>query len=200
MSSNIRYHILDWYRAFIIINMIAYHFLWDLCYIYNMDIGWLNEGTGIAWERFICISFIALSGFCWQMSRHHLKNGIIIFICGLLITFATMIVMPESVIKYGVLTFIGSAVLLMILMDKLLRHIPSVVGALVSLILFISLYNINNGSILMGVIKLPEIKKGSPLMNFLGFTESSFFSTDYFPILPWIFVFILGYFVYSYIK
>lgn len=62
------------------------------------------------------------------------------------------------------------------------------------LFLFFLTYNIGNGYLGFGTLKimLPESWYGGNALFALGFTDSSFYSADYFPLLPWLFVFIAG--------
>ena len=46
------------------------------------------------------------------------------------------------------------------------------------------------------LIRLPEAFFCSNLTAYLGFPQPDFFSTDYFPLLPWFFLFMTGYFLY----
>ena len=46
------------------------------------------------------------------------------FGCGWVVTLVTVLFMPEEQIWFGVLTLIGSCMLLMVPLEKLLRHVP----------------------------------------------------------------------------
>lgn len=50
------------------------------------------------------------------------------FGCGWVVTLVTVLFMPEEQIWFGVLTLIGSCMLLMVPLEKLLRHVPVGVG------------------------------------------------------------------------
>lgn len=172
-----RYRFLDEIRGFLLLNIIAYHMIWDFNYIFGFEWEWYRGTPGAIWQFLSCCGFILLSGYCWQMGKHQLRRGIEIFGAGLVITIVTIMVMPDCKVIFGVLTFLGSAMMLLIPLSKILNKIPPVLGAMVSLFLFAVFYPVNIG--------------------YLGFTESEFFSTDYFSILPWIFLYITGYFVYK---
>ena len=45
-------------------------------------------------------------------------------------------------------------------------------------------------------IALPEGLYQCPVGFVLGFPTADFYSTDYFPLLPWIFLYLAGYFLY----
>lgn len=194
--ANKRYYILDYIRLFVIINMILYHLLWDMVYIFDVDFEWFRNSH--LWQRFICISFILLSGFCWSLSRRHIKRGVIILICGAVISIITTIFMPLQAVRFGILTFLGFSILLMIPLERALKCMNDVMGLITSLILFLLSYNINTGYLCFGTVELPEELYNGNLMTFIGFRDKSFYSTDYFSLFPWIFMFMAGYFLYRY--
>jgi uncharacterized membrane protein len=176
--------------------MIIYHTLYDLVYIFDCNIAWFDGPAGIVFERFICISFILISGLCINLSKNIFKRGLTVFSAGVLVTVITLVFMPEERIIFGILTFIGSAMLLTGLMNRLLKRINPYILFAVSLILFITLYNVNDGYLgFYGIIKLfvPSILYNGYIMTFLGFPFGEFFSSDYFSFFPWYFLFLSGY-------
>lgn len=195
-----RYYLVDEYRGFWITNMILYHGIWDLVYMFDVDWKWFQSDFAFFWQQWGCWSFIFISGFCWQMSRKNLKRGLQVFGAGLLITVATLVFMPDSRVLFGVLTMLGSSMLLMIPCDKLLRNLNPWMGAVVSFLIFLFVYPVNSGYFGFGGVEmliLPRELYSSWIGSYLGFTEPGFWSTDYFSILPWFFMYLVGYFTYS---
>ena len=116
-----RFAFLDALRGFTLINMIAFHGLWNLVYLFGIRLDWYTGTPGYIWQQWICWTFITLSGFCWSFSRNHLKRGALVFGGGIIVSAVTCIAMPDSRILFGVLTCIGSCMLLMIPGEKLLK-------------------------------------------------------------------------------
>lgn len=195
-----RYYVVDYIRVCVILNMIIYHTLWDIMYLFGKDIPWFISDVGNIWQKFICITFIILSGFCWSLSRNHIKRGIYILAMGFLISFVTTVFVPEGSIKYGILTMIGSSVIIMIPLEKALNKINSFAGLILSFALYIVLKDINTGYIFFHKVSLPKYLYKGELMTYMGFTEKGFYSADYFSLIPWIFMFIFGYFLYKVMK
>lgn len=194
-----RYSILDYIRGISIISMILYHTVWDLVYLFDIDLKWFHSIWAYVWQQSICISFILLSGFCWNLGRKKLKRGIIIFIAGLIITVTTVIVLPSQKIIFGILTMLGSCILLTIPLEKLLLKINPSAGIFLSLLLFLLLIKANKGYISLFQIRLldlPDFLYNNFWTAYFGFPNSEFHSTDYFPIIPWFFLFLTGYFIY----
>lgn len=191
-----RYPWLDAARGFALLHMIAYHASWDLVNLLGLDWAWFEGCAAFLWQQFICWSFILLSGFCWHLSRHALRHGVTLFACGLLVTVVTAAIMPEDAVWCGILSFLGTAALLMHCLHPLLRRCPPLLGALVSGALFALTRWIEYGK-LAGVKVLPGgLYDGGLLGAFLGFPPPDFSSTDYFAMLPWIFLYGVGYFLF----
>lgn len=201
-EKKVRLHLVDEYRGFWIINMLIYHGLWDWVYIFGYKCAWFESEYNIIWQQWGCWSFIFISGFCWQMSKHNFKRGLEVFFAGLLITVVTLIFMPESRVVFGVLTLLGSSMLLMIPCETFFKKIPPLVGATLSFLIFLFVYPINDGYLgffNIKLITLPEELYSSLFSSYLGFTQPGFYSTDYFSLLPWFFMYSVGYFTYSFL-
>ena len=194
-----RLHLLDALRGFTLLNMIAFHGLWNLVYLFGIPADWYTGTAGYLWQQWICWTFILLSGFCWNFSRNHGKRGAMVFGGGLVVTAVTCIAMPESRIVFGVLTCIGSCMLLLIPAEKLLRKVPAGAGLAVSFGLFLLLRNVSDGNLGFEdfvLCSLPQTLYRNLLTAYLGFPHRGFFSTDYFPLIPWFFLFVTGYFLF----
>ena len=186
MEGKIRLHGLDLLRGVTLLSMIAYHGTWNLAYLFGVDLPWYEDLPGHIWQQSICWTFILLSGFCFSMGSRHLKRGLEVFGGGILVSAVTLIFMPENQILFGILTFTGSAMLLMISLEKVLKKVPGVFGAAASMALFFIFERWQE----------PAWFHRYLLTAYLGFPTSTFVSMDYFPIFPWIFLFIAGYFLY----
>lgn len=194
---------IDEIRGATLISMLLYHFMWDLKYIAGFQMDWYTSLFGRIWQQSICISFIFISGFCFHLGKKHLKRSGFTFLCGIVITLVTILVMPENRVVFGILTFIGSAGFIMIILDKLIKKLDNVLNPfnlnmtvfVGSLLLFIVFYSVNFGTInlLFKKAELPAYLYSGYFETYLGFTDPSFYSTDYFSIIPWMFIYMCGY-------
>lgn len=169
--------------------MILYHFLWDLVYIAGFSIPWYHGTGAYIWQQSICRTFIFLSGFCWSLGRHPFKRGLTVWLSGGLVTLVTLVFLPENRVVFGVLTLIGSAMLLMIPVDRLLVRLKSVPGIVFLMGLSYFLFLL----FMYGDPLLPRGLYRGWFSAWLGFPAKDFYSTDYFPLLPWFFLFLTGY-------
>ena len=202
MSDIKRYTLIDVLRGFSVLSMIIYHTVWDLVYIYNIDMPWYSSVVGNAWQASIYVTFILLSAFCWNMGRKRLKRGLTVFIGSCIISAVTVLLMPENSILFGILFLIGSAMLILIVLDKVFRKIPPVLGFFISIFIFVLLLKINDGIIGVGNLHFSVSKTlyANAFTAAFGFPGSSFSSMDYFPLLPWLFLYFAGYFLYFVFK
>ena len=194
------YGLLDTVRGVCILSMVAYHGMYDLVDIFGLPSAWYTGLPGYIWQQSICWTFILLSGLCWQLSRRHVKRGLLLGGCGAAITLITWLVMPSQRILYGVLNLLGLSALLLIPLDKVFRKIPAWAGLGGALLLFALTKNVARGSLgFEGLVlcRLPRWLYATDLLAVVGFPSPGFWSTDYFPLLPWFFLFCAGYFLWS---
>lgn len=198
-----RYNLIDALRGFALVNMIAFHFCYDIFMIYGLNTKWASAPLVIAWERFICISFILISGVCLHFSNHPYRRGIIINLCGFLITVVTFFAMPEQAVWFGVLNLIGTSMLITAALRGLFDKINPFLGSVLSLLCFAVFYGVPEryiGFFNIKLFDLPDFFYQFKYVAFIGFPDSGFRSSDYFPVITWFFVYILGYFLWRIIK
>ena len=194
-----RYAVLDLIRGFSLLNMIVYHAVWDLVYLFGFEWQWYQSQKAYIWQQCICWTFIALSGFCQPLGKHRLKNGIYVFFAGWLLTIVTKLFMPQNIVLFGVLTLIGSCALLLLLVENILKRCPPSVGLVVSMFLFVITRNVNSGYLgfeSFNIYKLPNGLYRNLITTYFGFPAQDFYSTDYFSLFPWLFLYLAGYFLY----
>lgn len=216
-----RLHVIDKIRGITFISMIVYHFMWDLRYIAGFSMDWYTGIFCSIWQKSICMSFIFISGFCFLLGRNHLKRSLMVFLSGVLVSIVTIVFMPENRIVFGILTFIGSAGLLMILIDKLqvliqngnvkyvmknkisppmqkhdqaVKRSVNMTMFVFCIVMFIAFFNVNDGKIFG--FNIPGYLYKGYVMTFIGFTDRTFYSTDYFSLIPWMFLYMCGYYFY----
>ena len=194
---NERYHVLDLLRGLLLINAVLYHGLYDYVYVFDRSCIFMQQHSAYLWQQTICTGFILLAGCSCTLSRNPAKHGSLIFACALLITAVTCIVIPDERILFGVLHLIGLSYLLTAFFKPLLSRLPALPMMCLSLILFLLFKGIYYGYLGIwdyALWYLPEQLYQYPLLFLLGLPDASFFSADYFPLIPWLFLFGVGYF------
>ena len=193
-----RYRLLDSVRGAAIILMILYHAIWDLSNIMGVELPWLTSKLDLVLQRTVSLTFLAVSGFCFGLARRHLRRAITVLLGGVIVAAATYFVMSSAPAIFGVLVLIGSAMLIMIPLRLLLVKINPYVGLAASILLYIFTENVASG-VFGGwsiEIKLPTFLYRNLFTAYLGFPPINFASLDYFPLIPWIFIYIAGFFIF----
>lgn len=188
-----RYALIDGIRGLAIVNMILYHAIWDLVYLYGFDWQWYLGPVGTLWQQAICWTFILVSGFCLPLSSHPVQRGVEVSLAGLAVTMVTLAVMPAARIIFGVLTCIGAAMILC----GLAQH--AAVAGSVCFLLFLVTKHVPDGYIGIAgwtLAELPSAWYADLVTTFFGLPAPDFFSADYFPLFPWLFLFAAGFFLY----
>ncbi len=183
-----RIDVIDFLRGLAIINMIIYHLLFSMVFVFNVNLSFFSISSWHPYQQYIAWSFILLSGFSINLSKNPLKHGLTVILAAIVISIVTHFFVPSLAIKFGILHFMGVAIFIVALTKNFLKLLNPYVGLILSFFLFIYIWE-------NGVEVFPFFDKLTKLnLFYLGFPDSKFSSSDYFPILPWIFLFITGFF------
>lgn len=194
-----RYQVLDTIRGCALVSMLLYHAAWDMVYMFGANWPWYHGFAAYVWQQSICWTFILLSGYCWALGRRQLRRGLTVFLCGALITAVTWFFMRSNLVYCGVLTLLGASSLLLVPLRPLLERVPAQAGAAGSFLLFLLTRDVNAGYLGFEGLRFAALPGGlyrNHLTALLGFPPADFFSTDYFSLLPWFFLFLTGWFLF----
>ena len=191
-----RYALLDELRGLDLVSMMLYHACWDMMFLFGIWMDWYAGMPGRLWQQTICWVFILLSGFCAPFGRYMLRRGTVVFGAGAVVT---LVFMPGGRVILGVLTFLGTAMLLTGVLEPLLKKIPPAAGLAVSAVLFALTYHLDERWLGFGGLRLalPDAWYANYFTAFFGFLPFDFYSTDYFALLPWLFLFWAGYYLHK---
>jgi uncharacterized membrane protein len=188
---NERFWEIDLLRGIAIIMMIIFHILFDLVFLGIVKIN-LYSGLNLLFLYSIGTIFLLLVGVSLSLSYSRvmnalskrqiwlkfIKRGIMIFCLGLIITFFTWFYLGRGFILFGVLHCIGLSIIFSILFLKH-RFINLILGAI---LVFIGVF-------------LKTMVFDFNWFLWLGFVPRGFYTVDYFPILPWFGVVLIGVFI-----
>ena len=200
-----RLHLLDELRGFLIVCMVFYHAFYTMAEIFSSGIGtWLLKFF-MPVEPFFAGGFILISGISCRLSRSNVKRGLRLLIIALLLTAATLLLRLfgiEQVIWFGILHMLSVSMLLFGLMKPLLDKLPAVAGIIICAVLFLLTFRIGQGELgLPGMyFSIPKALTDLPFLYPIGLHDSQFYSADYFPLFPWLFVFIAGAYIGKFTK
>lgn len=185
----IRLYDLDKYRGFTIVSMVLFHLCYDIN-LYNNLLWYNNFFINRIWQLSIALSFYLISGISsnFLQANENIKRGIKTSILGFIISLITYIFIRNQLIIFGVLNGLGFSMIITGLIKKYKKLNKNLFW--IFIILFVLTYSIPSKKFLGH-----DMNSFLYDMNlfFLGFPKDSFYSTDYFPIIPWIFIYISGY-------
>ncbi len=198
-----RYNLIDILRGTAVICMIIYHATWDLVYLFGVEIPLFQTSAAHIFQQYILWSFVIISGFCARMGKKPVKRGVITLGTSVILSVATLVVIPDAPIIFGVLTFLGTTMIVTGALKKHLSKIKYYIGLPISALLFALTYNVPEGNLGFGslvITELPAKLYANYLTAFLGFPQAGFSSSDYVPLLPWIFLYLFGFFLFDLFK
>lgn len=174
-----RFAILDAWRGLAVVLMVVYHFLYDLYIFGVMSTGQLFSTPLNILERFICCSFIFLAGASARFSRSNMRHGTVVLVCGVVVEAGAAF--AGQTIRFGVLMFLGISMVLYHYMGKYLQKLPGWGAAAGYLALFF-----------LTKFWTESVRVSVEWLYPLGLRAAGFRSADYFPLLPWFFLFLIG--------
>lgn len=193
---------LDLLRGAAIILMVIYHGLFSLVYLFGVDLAWFRDPIfNNVGAPLIGGTFTLISGISSRYSRSSLKRGLKVLVWGLVMTLVTAIAVPDLIIQFGILHLMGCCMILTALLRPLLDKLPRSVGAGLAALLFALTYNLPNGGWLgiKGLLAV-QIQTANPYLFPFGLLAPGFYSSDYYPLIPWFFLFVCGYYLGAWVK
>lgn len=177
---------IDFLRGLAIILMVGYHLLYDLGDFAGLEkfLGFATDLTTPAWllaQHFFAGLFVILSGVSSNFSQNNMRRSLKYLAVALLITSASYVFDPASVILFGIIHCLGVSALLYGLFFKK----STATTCLVSGIIIAGL-----SALLPTAHRLISINTNWLLP--LGLHRPDFASFDYFPLIPWLGIFLIG--------
>ena len=173
--------LLDTLRGLLLVSMIAFHATYDAAYIYGYDVPWfLDPAIQNIWRASISWSFLFLAGWMTSFSRNNLRRAGIYGAAALLVWVATTVAALDTPINFGILFCMFSCTLIWAMAKRALCRVPSALGIVVCLALFAVLWNV------------PHQTYDFPGLAWLGLPSAGFSSGDYYPIVPFVFMYLSG--------
>ncbi|MBQ6020188.1 MAG: DUF1624 domain-containing protein [Clostridia bacterium] len=194
-----RIHLLDLLRGIAVTAMVLYHMTYTFgeMFAFPFFAKLLGATQNIA-PPIIATTFILVSAYSSTLSRGNVKRGARIFAIALGISLVTCLILPlvgidGAQIKFGILHFLGVAVMLSPLLYKLAGKVNFYLGAAVCVVLAVGTRDLYTQGF-FGIPVTDPIQSVNVLFP-IGIYHDPFYSADYYPLLPWIFVFLLGCFL-----
>lgn len=190
-----RIHMLDVIRGAAIILVVVYHLLYNLEWIFSLHIPAFHTGFADFLHFCLLATIIIVSGMCTGFSRNIFRRGSLLLVAGTAITMFTSVFLPGQQIVFGVLSFFGTMMILYGFIGKYLKKLPWKAVFVGSILLVLAFKNLPDEGVIHLLFTDISISGGinqSAYLYPLGILRADFYSTDYFPLLPWGFIFLAG--------
>lgn len=177
---------IDFLRGLAILLMVAYHFGYDLTElagvrrVLGIDFDLLSGPFQVAVALFAG-TFVVLCGISTSLTRSNIRRGLKLLAAALLVTAASYVFAPEEVILFGILHCLALCILIYGLSLERAKPLTCLAASAV---------------VLAASLALPALLKTTPIRSdwllAFGVHSDTFSSFDYFPLLPWLAVFLAG--------
>lgn len=189
-----RVMLLDMLRGFSIIYVMLYHLLYDLIFFCGMNIPFFFTDTMEIIHRFFLVILFSVSGVCAGFSKNVLKRGATLYLLGEALTIVTAAFVPDETIVFGVLSCFGMIMLIYGVISPVLKKLPNaVIFAVFAVlaVLFTDFHRTDSLFLIFGRVHL-DVPHDIRWLYPIGITSSDFYSADYFPLVPYGFIFLAG--------
>ena len=166
---------LDFFRGIALIFMVYFHVIYDLKEFYDYPVSYAS-GINFYIGKASALLFMLISGISCTLSNSNIKRALKVLGAALAITLATHLYNPDYGVKFGILHFLGISMLLYPLFSKINKYLLIIFGTIV---------------ILLGNL-FAKVPVTADYLFPLGLTTGSFISSDYYPLIPWLGVFLYG--------
>lgn len=175
-------------------SMILFHFTYDLVYIQHIQLDWFTTSLIKIWVPSISYSFIFIAGCMCVFSKNSFKRAGLYALVALTIFVITTLAHIDTPINFGIFYCMAACTFVEAILSYASITPKDFISAILLLFIFILLIPLPYGYIGIDTLKisLPHILYESPYFAWIGFPSATFSSGDYYPLLPYVFLFLSG--------
>ena len=173
---------LDAFRGICVLGMVAIHFIYDLVHLYRI-VDWKYPEWFSFLQNWGGVLFLLISGISATLGSRSVRRGIIVLLCGMVVTVATYgmyhlgMAGKGIIIYFGVLQCLGFCMILWPLFKKLPWWALGICGVAI---------------VALGLWMKTQPPADVYYLMPLGLPWKGFVSSDYFPLFPYFGFFLLG--------
>ncbi len=175
MNNRERIWEVDFLRGIAILLMVVFHLIFDLNEYLSYPLSY-SDGFWYYIGKAAASLFILLCGISAHLSGRTLRHGLIVFLWGMLLTVVTYIYVPALYIRFGVLHLLG----LSLLSYPFIRSWPPALALLLAI------------GVMAAGPTIAVTKAATDWLLPVGVTSPAFASLDFYPLIPWYGLFLLG--------
>lgn len=189
-----RVHLFDAVRGFSVLSMVGFHLCYDLRYIAGLPLPWFQGLFQDFWRASISWTFLLLAGIMSSYSRSNYRRAAKYGALAFAIYAVTSIAAVDDPISFGIIYCMAACTLVSAILESLgIKPRGPVAGAVCALA-FLALLHVSAGYLDLGFarVALPHELYASPWLSWLGFPGPGFVSGDYYPLLPYLLMYLAG--------
>lgn len=184
----------DVWRGFSVISMVLFHYCYDLRFLSGLPLTWFAPPLQDVWRASISWSFVFIAGCMCSHSRNNLKRAGLYGLFALGIFLVTTVAAVDLPISFGVIYCMAACTFVEWVLERLRLRPHGYVAAGVLLLLFLVLLGLPQGHVGLGPFQmtLPASLYSTEWFSWLGLPGPRFASGDYYPLLPYLMLYLAG--------
>ncbi|MBP3885600.1 MAG: DUF1624 domain-containing protein [Olsenella sp.] len=184
----------DALRGFSVISMVLFHYCYDVRFIAGHDLPFFEPPLQYVWRCSISWAFVFIAGCMSVYSRSNARRSLKYLTLAAAIFVVTSVVSVDTPISFGVIFCMGACTLVSHLINSAGLRPRGWLPAILLLVLFVFAVHVPEGYV--GVpgmtVRLPRELYSTPWLSWLGFPGPQFSSGDYYPLIPYLFLYLSG--------
>lgn len=174
--------------------MVLFHLCYDLKFISGVSLTWFEPPLQDIWRASISWTFLFVAGCMCLHSRSNLKRALQYGLVALAIWVATTIAAVDVPISFGIIYCVAACTLVSAGLQRLNALPRGYVAAAILFAVFLALQGLSHGRVGLGTlsVELPEALYDLNGLAWLGIPGPGFSSGDYYPLLPYLMMYLCG--------
>lgn len=161
--------------------MVLFHASYDLAYLYGAPLPWFTMGpVQDVWRASISWVFLFLAGWMTSFTRDNLRRAAVYGAAAAGIWLATTWAAVDTPVSFGILFCMAASTFIFAMLKRVFARLPALPAVAVCLLLFGLLWGVPRGTYAVGGLA------------WLGLPAPGFSSGDYYPIIPFTFMYLAG--------
>lgn len=187
-----RVGVFDLVRGFSVVSMVLFHLVYDLKFIVGADVAWFAPPLQDVWRCSISWVFLFVAGCMCPLSRSNLRRSLEYGAVALAIWLVTTVASVDTPISFGIIYCMAACTLVAWALGRAGALPRGRVAALLLLVAFLALQGLADGTVILGTVRVPEGLYATPWLSWLGLPGPRFSSGDYYPLLPYLALYLAG--------
>lgn len=189
-----RVALFDIVRGFSVVSMVLFHLCYDLRYLHGFDLSFFRPPLQDIWRASISWTFLFVAGCMCSLSRNGLTRSLRYLAVAGAVFLVTTLAAVDTPISFGIIFCMGASTLIDWGLQRLEIEPSGWLAALILFLIFLAARGIPRGYVSLGFSRmaLPPSLYSLPWFAWLGLPGPGFASGDYYPIIPFTFMYLTG--------